>query len=146
MVVYVLFFFSIGIQLIYNIVVLISACSKDNQPYIYIYPLYITTGHCIHAIQYVLISYLFYTQQCIYVSLSLQSHPDKTIPSSLFFSTILTCLFFQTHHQIILCGLKNIVLTNFGKTTLNLKTTPGNTTFLKSDYFSPKIESVFLIV
>ena len=59
--------------------------SKVNQLYVYIYPLFFGfPSHLGHhrvlsgvscAIQQVLISYLFYTQQCMYVSPNLPVHP-----------------------------------------------------------------------
>ena len=65
-------------------------CSKVNQLYIYIYAVFFRfpsqLGHhtplsrvsC--AMQQVLISYLFYTQQCIYVSPNLPIHPTLLTP------------------------------------------------------------------
>ena len=64
--------------------------SKVNQLYIYIYSLFFGfpsyLGHhralsrvpC--AIKLVLISYLFYTQQCIYVNPNLPIHPTSSFP------------------------------------------------------------------
>ena len=60
-------------------------CSKVNQSYVYIYPLFFRfPSHLGHhralsrvpgAIHLVLISYLFYTQQCINVNPNLPVHP-----------------------------------------------------------------------
>ena len=64
--------------------------SKVNQPHVYIYPLFL--GFLSHlgqhramsrvpcAVQSVLISYLFYTQQCIYVNPNLPMHPSHPSP------------------------------------------------------------------
>ena len=58
-----LFFFLIGIQLFYN--VLVSTVQQSGVP-------------C--AIQQVLISYLFYTYQCIYVNPNLPIHHTRPFP------------------------------------------------------------------
>ena len=91
--------------------------SKVNQLYIYIYPLYQILSHIGHyrvlsrvpcAIQQVLMSYLFYIQQCVYVSPNLPIYPSPPYPLLtislfsifLFFFFKLTCYLF-VHPYIV---------------------------------------------
>ena len=76
--------------------------SKLNQLYIYIYPLFFGfPSHLGHhralsrvpcALQ-VLINYLFYTQQCIYVNPHLPVHPTSLPPQYPYVRSLHLCLF-----------------------------------------------------
>ena len=97
--------------------------SKVNQLHIYIYPLFF--GFLFHlghhgalsrvssGIQQVLISYLLYTQQRIYVNHNLPIHPTPSSPSgvdtfsmlSMSVCSLCLCLYF--------CFVNKIIYTNF---------------------------------
>ena len=88
---------------------------KNNQPYIDMYPLLFElssySGH--HralsrvpgAIQQVIINYLFYTQQCIYVNSSLPVLPTPFPPLYPHICSLHLCFYF--------CFVKKIIYTNF---------------------------------
>ena len=81
-----------GIWLIYNVVLVTGVQKSESVIYIYIYPLFFRffsyTGHyrvlsrvpC--AIQQVLISYLFYIQQYVYVNPNLSIYPFPSLSPS----------------------------------------------------------------
>ena len=89
----------IGVQLLYNIVLVYTVQQSESTICIHISPLFLdfllNLGHhralsrvpC--AIQQVLISYLFYTQyqQCVYVNPNLSIHPTRP-PSPLVFISL----------------------------------------------------------
>ena len=87
------------------------------QLYVYIYPLLFGfPSHLGHhralsrvpcAIQYVLISYLFYTQQCIYVSPNIPTH------RTLFPPLVSICLFATSVSLFLLC--KQVHLYHFSR-------------------------------
>ena len=69
-------FFLIGVELFYN-VVLVSAVQRSGVP---------------SAIQQILISYLFYTYQCIYVNPNLPVHPIPLSPLGVHTFVIYICV------------------------------------------------------
>ena len=104
-------------------IVLFLLYIKVNLPYVYIYPLFFgISSHLGHhialsrvpcVIQQVLISYLFYTQQCIYINFNLPIHllPLSPLGIHMFVLYICVCIsvlqigssvpFFQIPHTCI---------------------------------------------
>ena len=85
--------------------------SKVNQLYVYIYPLFFGfPSHLGHhralsrapcALQQVLISYLFYTQQCIYVNPSLPVHPTPPPPWCPYVCFLCLRIYFCFVHELV---------------------------------------------
>ena len=99
-------------------VVLFLLYRKVNLPYVYIYPLFFwISSHLGHhialswvpcATQQVLISYLFYTQQCVYISISVSQ-----FISSLFPHLVFICLFSTSVSVFLFC--KQVHLCHFSR-------------------------------
>ena len=98
-------------------------CSEVNELYVYIYPLLFGfPSHLGHhralsrvpcALQQVLISYLFYTQQCIYVNPNLPIHHTPLFPTS-----VSICLLSTSMSLFLLC--KQVHLYHFSRFHKNI--------------------------
>ena len=116
--------FFIGVQLLYTAVSVSAVQQSESAVCIHISCIFKFSSHLGHqrapsrvpcAVQQVLISYVFYTQQCIYVNPNLPIHP--TLPSfplgiHTFFSLRL-CLYFCFANKIIYTIFLDSTLASF---------------------------------
>ena len=105
----------IGVQLIYNVMLVSTVQQSESAIHTHISPLFffsfpfgqhraMSRVPCV--IQQVLISYLFYAQyqQCIYVNLNLSIHPSNPTPYPL----VDICLFSTSVSQFLPCKLVHL--------------------------------------